>query len=1136
MARPTPLTSATVPVPSPSTPVASGAAPADPTLDEPPRGRRGRPLPPRSPYQDAVIDILREIIGVSDIDVHDQLLTLGDVSQAPRVVAQIRRTIGVDIPVADYVEAGTVAGLAAAVAAKSFAARSITRPPALRPRPPDVRPLLSYDQQRLWMENQLLPGVIYNVHGRRRIRGTLDVAVLEASIRTILARHDTLRTRFPATDGEPVQVIDDPDDGWQIRIRDLTGLRGQGVQTVEREAERLLDEELSEPFDLTTGPLIRCLLIRLGDTDHALGVTMHHIVSDAWSIGLFVRELTALYQAGGDPERAGLAPLPVQYLDYAVWQRGWLTGEALEYQVSHWRRHLHDAPRVLALPTVQRRTNAMRAEAGQVVDALSAEETAALHQLCRTHGITSFMALYAVLATIFSRWSGQTDVVIGVPVAGRTNSVTDRLIGFFINMLPLRIDLSGNPTFVDLLERVRHVALDGYAHAEAPMDEVVRDLNIARDPRRTPLFEVVLNVVASPEAEDVTSLAIEDMKTPSLFSRYDLTFTAQESGGVLRFKLDFPADRGELARGRVLLEQLRTLLRAVINDPTVRLLDEPAEPPAAAPPGADRAAAAPPTPHLAVARHAATAGAVAVVDGSGRWSYRWLSQAADRVAEVLAERGVTAAERVGVVRRPTAGFVAVLLGAAQAGVTGTVIETDDPALTRPLGLSTVLDASPDGRPAAGTIDVSPLLPAGPGTHDRTGTGEHVDARTRTDAGGDDWAVQRLGLGPDDRFVTLSSRPGQLMSAMCTAFAAGATLVIPERSFEGGIDVLTRWLRDNAITVAYLDPPLLRAMSAQTPVPALPALRCAVIVNTGDLLPHDVEALREMAPGCRCVSVYGVAADGRPLAWYDAPQELEVRTAPLRVPLGTPLPGMPVTLRRPSGQPAAIGELAEIWNGAERTGDLGRRWPDGTLEYAGTSGGTSTVDPLETVAALRDVPGVRDAVVTEQAALDGTTALLGYVAGPDPAIDTMPMQNHLKARMPDYLVPRHLFVLDALPRTPWGGYDLRALPRPVGDDAAGDDYAAPRTPMERQLTGILAELLDIERVGIYDNFFELGGFSMLATRLVTRIRETFRVQLAVRDVFESPTVDELAQLVVRAQGELSGLEAFEALLAEVERSA
>ncbi|MGC5015678.1 condensation domain-containing protein [Streptosporangium sp. DT93] len=1106
----------------------------DGTPHDPPGAHAERSLPPRTPYEDAIVGILGDVLGCSGIDVNDRLLALGDVSQVPRVVAQIRKTIGVDIPVADYVESGTVTALASVVAAKSLAARSAARPHAMGPRPSDARPVLSFDQQRLWMENQLLPGVIYNVHGRRRIVGELNVAVLEASIRAIVARHETLRTRFPAGEGEPVQVVDDHADDGLIRITDLTGLRGQdGDETAERAARRLLDEELTTPFDLTTGPLIRCLLIKLGDDEHALGVTMHHIVSDAWSIGLFIRELTALYEAGGDPRRAGLSPLPVQYRDYAVWQRSWLSGEALENQINHWRRHLQAAPRALAMPTVQRRTNAMRAEAGQVVAELSAQETASLRQLCRSHGVTSFMVLYAVLATIFSRWSGQTDLVIGVPVAGRTNRATDRLIGFFVNMLPLRVDLSDNPTFVRLLERVRRVALDGYAHAEAPMDELVRDLNIARDPRRTPLFEVVLNVVASPEAEDVTSLTIEQMETPSLFSRYDLTLTAQESGGVLRFKLDFPADRCDPPTGRELLRQLRMLLRAAASDPDARLFDAAAEEPDSA--AASDFAAEPsvrPAPHVAVARHAADHELVAVEDGAGRWSYRWLASAADKVADVLTRRGVTAADRLGVVRRPSAAFVAVLAGAAKAGVTCTVIETDDPALTGPLGISTVLDTNPAGEPAAGTIDLSPLLSAGT---DADAAGLVLAGSATAEAAPGDWAVERFGFGHDDRFVVLSSRPGHLMSALCSTFGAGATLVIPDRGFGNDIGALSTWLRDNAVTVAYLDPPILRALSTQKPLPSLPALRCVFVDNTGDLLPHDVEAARQMAPGCRCVGLYRVAADGRPLACYDAPAGLEARNAPLRVPLGTPLPGTGMELRRSCGQTAAVGELAEIWHDTERTGDLGRRWPDGSLEYAGESGESSAVDLIETVTVLRDVPEVRDAIVVERAAADGAATLIGYVAGPDPQLDTMTVRNFVKARLPEHLVPGHLFVLEALPRTPWGGYDLRALPRPTGDAVDGDDYAAPRTPMERQITEILQELLDIDRVGIYDSFFELGGFSMLATRLIVRVRDAFRVQLAVRDVFESPTVDELARLIVRAQVEQVDIADLEALLAEAEQA-
>ncbi|WP_155981246.1 condensation domain-containing protein [Nocardia sp. BMG111209] len=1091
------------------------SSPADPGPDPSP-GERS--LPPRTPYEDAIIDILREVLGHSDIDVGDGLLALGELSRAPQVVAQIRRTMGVDVPVTDYVEARTVAGLAAVVAAKSVAARATARPQALGRRPVRARPVLSFDQQRLWLENQLLPGVIYNVHGRRRILGALNVPVLQESIRTIIARHETLRTRFPDTGTEPVQTVDEPDPAWRIRLVDVSESPDRAA-----EVERLLDEELTTPFDLATGPLIRCLLIRAGDTEHVLGVTMHHIVSDAWSIGLFIRELTALYRAGGDPGRAGLSALPVQYRDYAVWQRDWLSGAALESRLDHWRRHLREAPRVLSMPTVQRRTSALRAEAGQVTAELSAAETAALHELCRTHGVTSFMVLYAVLATVFGRWSGQSDIVVGVPVAGRNASLTDRIIGFFVNLLPLRVDLSGNPRFADLLQQVRASALDGYAHADAPMDELVRDLNVARDPRRTPLFEVVLNVVASPEAEEVSTLTIEPIETPSLFSRYDLTLTAQESGGVLRFKMDFPADRCDPPTGLALLAQVRTLLAAAVADPSVRLLEAPAE--AGAEVGTE--AVDFPTPGASIAYHAADPDRIAVVVGTRTRGYRWLDATVRQVAGLFADHGVTAGERVGVVRRPSAAFLAALLGAAAAGVIPDVIETDDPALTGPLELTTVLDPEPVGLSAAGTIrltelpeTVAPLsVAATPGT---------VEAPV-------DWAAARFGFGPEDRIVVLTNRSGYLTSAMCTAFAAGAALVIPDRSFDGDVVALTAWLRDSGVTVAYLDPPILRGLTGQAAVPELPALRCVVVDNPGDLLPHDIEAMRRVSPGCRCVAVHRMGIDGRPLTCYEIPGALVVRDAPLRVRLGAPLPGRAVTLRTPAGAPAAIGELAELWDGAARTGDLARRWPDGTWEYAGPVGSNPGFDPMETVSTLRDAPGVRDALIVEQREADGTPVLFAYVAGPSGSQSSITIQNYLRARLPDYLLPQELFVLDALPRTPWGEYQLSALPRPTGEGGGAADYAAPRTPMEEELTAILRSLLGLERVGIYDSFFELGGFSMLATRLVTRVRESFAIELAVKDIFESPTVDELARLIVRTQGEQTGLDFFEALLADIEQA-
>ncbi|MFY1652869.1 condensation domain-containing protein [Solwaraspora sp. WMMB762] len=1079
------------------------------TLPDPDEGAEipDHPVPPRTPVEDAIAEIWSDVLGRTDVGVLDDFFELGGHSLlAPRVVARIRKTLGVHIPVMDFFESPTVAALAAVVAARSTA-----EPQLIGRRTPDAKPVLSYDQQRLWLEDQLLPGAAYNVHGRRRLTGDLDIAALEASVRVILERHEALRTRFPTADGQPIQVVDDADPDWRLDVRDLRDSNG------DRQAAAIVlaDEQAATPFDLAEGPLFRCQLVRLTDTTYVLSVTMHHIISDAWSIGLFVRELSALYQAGGDAARAGLPPLPVQYRDYASWQRGWLVGERLQKQVDYWHRHLAGAPPTLALPTAQRFLSAQGGGADTIPFALTVEETTALRELCRRHGVTPFMALLATESAVLSRWSGQSDVVIGVPVARRGNADTDKLIGFLVNTLPMRVELSSAATFADLLAQVRKTSLDGYAHADAPFDMLVKDLQASRDPRRTPLFQAVLNVVGGPEVEYISGIEVEPMdEAPTMPSKFDLALIAREREGALRLELYFNADRFRVEMMRLLAEHIGTFLRAVLADPTRSILDYPLgpAPPPQEPAPVDRAA-----PHLAVARHARGADRVAVVDADGEWGYRWLDSAAAKVAAVLDSRGVRAGGHVAVVRRRGAAFVAALVGCLRAGATFTVTEPDSVVAARYLGAALLLDVHPDGESAPDTVELGGISAGEPPAPDDADAAEP----------GSDWAVERFGLTSDDRFAVLSGQPGHLMSALASAFTAGGTLVLSDGPVAGDI---AGWLRDKAITVAYLSPPVLRAAGYGSDT-TVPALRLALVGNNGELISHDVTALRRLAPGSRYVAAYRTRPDGLPLATYEVPANWQQETAPLRVPLGTELDGTPATLRHPSGQAAAVGEVAELCFGSQQTGDLGRRWPDGTLEFVGRLGASPLIDPVETAGALRDLPEVRDAVVTEKVGMDGETTLVGYLTGPDPAQGTN-LRQQLMLRLPSFLIPSHFVVLDRLPLAADGTYDLAVLGEHDADGGAGDEYVAPRTPMERQLTDILQELLGLDRVGIHDSFFELGGFSLLATQLTTRIREQFNVELSLRDVFESPTVDELAQLIVRTQGELAGVEDLEALLDEI----
>lgn len=1068
-------------------------------------GASDPPSPPHTPEQEIVLAICHTVLGRSDVGVFDDISEVAESSLLLiETLARTRQELGVNVSTQDFLEAPTVATLAAAVATSR--AQGHDTPTRW---PPDTDPVLSFDQERLWLEDQLGAGAVYNMHGCERLLGPLNVSVLEASVHTIVTRHEVLRTRFPTVAGRPVPMVDNSDTTWRIEFIDR---RGAGID----DAMRLVGEQAAAPFDLAQGPLLRCLLVRLDDTEHLFSVTAHHIVCDAWSVGLFVRELAALYAANGDAAAASLPELPIQYRDYALRQRHRLSSHELDRQLSYWRGHLDGAPAVLALPTTHRLVPA-KGEAGRK-ECVLLHDLTPLHQLCRTHSVTPFMVLLACLSTVLGRWSGQQDVVIGVPIADRSETGTQPLIGFFVNTLPFRVDLSGEPTFPELLARVRRIAHAGYANAKAPIDMLVKELHPARNPLRTPLFQVVLNIIEDNDTDRLGNLTTASVEQPVLPGPFDISVTAQENrNGTLAACIEFDSGRYEHTTITALSEQLGTILRAVVADPEERVLDHPLT----APDDDCDTAPTPPRPsaHLAV-HHAAAVNPnrVAVIDDHVRLSYHSLDKAARRVAKILASRAGPRPDRIGVVRRPTAAFVAAVLGCLWNETAYTIVEPGNPDVPRMLGITTLLDVAADGELSPGTVDIADTL---------TERDTRADSRPPQPVPKPptDWAAQRFTLDHADQFAVLSHSPGQLMCALSAACHAGGTLVLTRRMPGEDPDGAAAWLRDNAITVLVTTPPLLRAITRDC-VASLPTLRYAFVENGGDLLIHDVEALRRAAPRCQCVGTYRTRQDGTPVAAYSVPDDHHATTAAPRVPLGTEV-DTTVQLLHASGAPADICEAAEICFGTTHTGDLGRRLPDGTLQLVDVPG-----DCVEAVAALREAPGVRDALVTDHIAGDGVVATNGYVAATS-EVNVATLHTHLARRLPVDLIPDHLVVLNALPLTPQGAYDLNTLPDPIAEGTSLDGYVAQRTPMEQQLTTILKELLNVDQVGVHDGFFEMGGFSLLATQLISRIREQFDVDLSLRDVFESPTVDGLSKRILIMQAELTGTTNLEDLLDELD---
>ncbi|HEV7514956.1 MAG TPA: condensation domain-containing protein, partial [Thermoanaerobaculia bacterium] len=559
----------------------------------------------------------------------------------------------------------TVAGLAAVVESARGSA-----PTLLRAAPGTAR-VLSYAQERLWFLEQLEPGrPTYNVAATLRLRGSLAVPALLASLGELARRHEVLRTRFAAVEGLPYPMVDEPSP-LRLPLVDLTALPGTRREPL---AALLAAAEAQRPFDLATGPLLRVVLLRLAAEEHAGLVTLHHIVCDGWSQGVLIRELSALYGALCQGRPSPLPELQVQYADYARWQREWLLGGILEGQVAYWRERLAGAPRVLELPTDRPRPAVRSGSGGEVPVALPARLAAAVGTLGRQHGATLFMVLLAGWDALLSRYSGQQDLLVGSPIANRTRLEVEGLIGFFINTLVLRGELAGASTFGELLGRVRAATLGAFAHQDLPFERLIEELAPERDASRTPLFQVVFALQNAPRVEfALPGLVLAARPSEVGTAKFDLTLTLGESAGGLAGELRYSRDLFDPPTLERLAGHLGVLLEAVVADPTLPLAALPLLTPAEAHQLAvewnDERVAYPAGDfvHQSIAARAArTPDAVAVL-GEGALTYGELVSRAERLARHLRHRGVGPEGLVGISAERSAEMVVGLLGILGAG-------------------------------------------------------------------------------------------------------------------------------------------------------------------------------------------------------------------------------------------------------------------------------------------------------------------------------------------------------------------------------------------------------------------------------------------------------------------------------------
>jgi non-ribosomal peptide synthetase component F/acyl carrier protein len=1024
--------------------------------------------------------------------------------------------------------------------------------PALRPRPRAGGPLpCSYAQQRLWLLDRLDPGKpFYNTAFHVRLRGALDADALSRAVESLRERHEVLRTTLEERGGEPVQVI----HAHVPSPLPVVDLQHVPAEARDAEVERRSWDDAHAPFDLARGPLLRATLLKLAEDDHALLLTLHHAASDGWSMGVIARELGSLYAAFAEGRPSPLAPLPVQYADYALWQRERLTGDGLERQLAFWRKTLEGAPASLDLNTDHVRPPVASHQGARAALRVDPALAGRLRALARAEEATLFPVLLAGFRAVLSRHAGQRDVVLGTPAAGRTRAELESLVGFFVNTLALRAPIEGDPDFRALLRRERDAALAALAHQEVPFERVVDEVKAPRDAGRNPLFQAMLSLQSVPAAGlELPGVEARQIAVRWCFAKFDLTADIyEETDGALRIEMEYAADLFDESSARRVGEHLVRFLDEAAADPD-RPLSEigmmgPEERRAVLTEWNDTAREYPrdaTIPALFAQVAAAHSGSVAVVFGEERLTYAELDARANRLARLLRRHGAGPGSRVGIALDRSAEMVVAVLAALKAGAAYVPLDPSYPAerlafmmADSGVGVLVVRDELPAPLAAFGGTVVSfagdrealaaesaegfdcgatALSPAYViYTSGSTGTPKGVEVPHR--------GVVRLvrgteyaDLGPEQSFLHVVPLAFDASTFdLWAPLLNGGRLVVfpPERPSP---EAVARVIREEEVTTILLPTGLFQQLAAWG-VAGLPLQQ---VVTGGDAMPLDASRrVLEALPGVRLVNVYGPTENSNFTTHFYVLDE-RLRPCPIGVPGELCAAGDGVAIgyvNRPELTAARFVTL-DVGDGPERvyrTGDLARRLEDGRIEFLGRLDAQVKVrgfrvEPAEVEAVLAAHPSVAGAAVVAAPDPGGGKRLVAYVA---PVAGTQPtaagMRDALRRRLPEFMVPAVLVFLDQLPLTANGKVDRGALPPPPSEVPEGG--AEPATETERALADIWREVLEVKSPGRGDDFFALGGHSLAAMRVVTHVRDRLAVELPLARVFERPTLEGMAAAV------------------------
>lgn len=1054
----------------------------------------------------------------------------------------------------------------------------------------------SFAQQRLWFLDQLIPdNGIYNVPTVIRLTGSLKLAALEQTFNEIVLRHETLRTTFIVSDGQPLQAIA-PSLTIPLSVLDLQQLPDDEQEV---KAKCIITAEIERPFDLSSGPLLRVTLLVLSETEHILLLNMHHIICDDWSMGVLIRELGTLYAAFAQNQPSPLLELPLQYADFAHWQREWLQGEVLQTQLAYWREQLNDIS-ILHLPTDKPRPAIQSYQGATQFLELPLKLIDALEKLSQQEGVTLFMALLAAFQTLLYRYTHQENIAVGSPIANRNRSEIEGIIGFFVNSLVLRSNLSGNPTFRELLGRVREVTLGAYSHQDLPFEKLVEELHPERNLSHHPLFQVVFGFQNAPmSALELPGLVPSFMNIDIKKTRFDLElhlwkcsedFRSLWGGnweyseglrGVMVYNTDL-FDKATISR---MVEHFKTLLSAIVANPEERIANLPllseAELHQVLVKWNNTQADYPQDKcihQLFAEKVQLYPDSIAVNFANEQLTYQELNTRSNKLAHHLQKSGVCSDVLVGICISQSIEMIVGLLGILKAGGTYvpldpsypqerlnfmledaqvSVLLTQENLLKHFEGFSKpIISIDKDWEIITQKKQDNPESDLNSDnlayviyTSGSTGKPKGVAVPHK--------AVNRLvcntnyiKFSPSDKIAQASNASFDAATfEIWGALLNGAQLVGITKDVTLSPHEFALQLREKGINILFLTTALFQQIARDVPQ-AFTSLR--YLLFGGETVDKRwVKKILKHGTPKHLIHVYGPTENTTFSSYYYV-QDLPLATS---FPIGRPITNTQTYILDVHLQPVPIGVTGELYMGGEglareylnrteltaknfithsfsnkpkarlyKTGDLARYLPDGNIEFLGRIDNQVKIrgfriELSEIEAVLNQHPAVRETVVIVGEDVPDDKYLVAYVVLNQEQIAMQEVQGFasllrqfLKEKLPEYMVPSAYVILESLPLTHNGKVDRRALPMPDTISFNNQDYVAPRSQVEKLLAQIWAKVLGKEQVGIHDNFFELGGHSLLATQLTSRIRDTFQIDLPVRNLFEAPTVEQLSRYI------------------------